>query len=586
MRKQRSTPPDSPPHFPIITKTTLAWLGVIILFGLALRILYLRQISGDIFTQSLIIDAKFYDEWALGLLRGTWNGAEAFYQDPLYAYFLAICYAVFGHAPNAVRFAQAALDAGTLGLLFALGGMLFNARVGLLSALVGALYGPMIYYCGLLDKTTFTLFLTALSLASVVYAAKQSKPLGLFLSGLVFGMTALARGNILFAALATTLWLVWRKQSFLRCAAFAVGFIAVIGLVFARNYRASGDLVPLTANAGLNFFIGNNPNTVGTYLEPPFLHGIPEDEFMDSKRAAERFLGKKLTKASEVSAFWLRQGFAFIFYRPVAWLNLLWKKIFLTFHRFEIPETYSFYYFKERAPVLSAAFLGYGLIAPLGVLGAAVCFIRGNLNLLHVFLITYAFSLWAFFITSRYRFPLLVPMIVFGAMLLAEAGERFKSRTWNGIGAVSISLLFLLALCQWTPDWMKHFVVDPSLATPHTIAGYLHLQPPGNIQSAINELETARAINPGEPNIHAQLGTAYERTGRLDEAISALEEAVRRNRLFHEAHNNLAMLYFRRGNAPMALAAIRSALELRPDDPTYQRSYRMVTAGQRAKRVQ
>ena len=429
------------------------------------------------------------------------------------------------------------------------------------------------------------MFLAALSLASVVYVLTKPSMLGFVISGFFFGVAALSRGNILFAAIGTALWLVFQKEeacssrgALLRCAAFSAGLFTVVGLVFIRNYRVSGDFVPLTSNAGLNFFIGNNPNTVGTYIEPPFLHGIPDEEFADSKRAAERFAGRKFTKASEVSRFWFRQGLNFISNMPGLWLKLLWRKVFLALNWFEIPETYSFYYFKERYWSLSAAFLGYGLIAPLGVLGAAVCFVRGNFSLLHVFFFTYVISLSAFFITSRYRFPLIIPLIIFSAVLLAQGVERLKSRSWGGVRSVLISFAGIAAFCRWTPGWMKYYVVSPSLATPHTIAGYLHLQPAGNVQLAINELEIARGINPGEPNIYAQLGAAYERVGRLDAAVVALQEAVRRNRYFHEAYNNLAMLYYHQGNYLLALQAIRSAMELRPDEPLYQRNYQMMTA--------
>ena len=147
MQRPRLNPPNLPPPSSVITKASLVQFTITAVIGLSLRVLYLRQISSDIFTRNLIIDAKFYDEWALGLLRGAWNSKEVFHQDPLYAYFLAGCYAIFGHEPSMVRFVQALLDVGTLGLLYVLGSMLFNARTGVIAALLAALYGPMVYYC-------------------------------------------------------------------------------------------------------------------------------------------------------------------------------------------------------------------------------------------------------------------------------------------------------------------------------------------------------------------------------------------------------------------------------------------------------
>lgn len=261
---------------------------------------------------------------------------------------------------------------------------------------------------------------------------------------------------------------------------------------------------------------------------------------------------------------------------PLAWLKLLGRKVLLSLNWFEIPESYSIYYFKERYWPLTAAFLNYGLIAPLGLLGAVLCLLRRNLNLLHIFFFAYFVSLCAFYVTSRYRFPLVIPLIVFGAALLSEGIERIRLKSWSGIGPLLISFSILFGFCRWTPGWVRHYIIVPAMATPHTIAGYLHLQPSGDVQSAIKELETARAMNPGEPSIHGQLGAAYVRVGRLDEAVAALQEAIKRNGMFHEAHNNLAMLYHQRGDRSQALQAIERALEFKPDDATYRRNYQTI----------
>ena len=271
-------------------------LSLILIGGLVLRLLYIHAIRNDALAKVLVIDAQFYDSWARRILQGDWFGHEIFYQDPLYAYFLALCYKIFGHDPGRVRVVQALLDTVSLALLYDIGMVLFGPVVGIVAAGIAAFYGPLVYYTGLLDKTTFSFFLITLSLA--LFSRAYRRQLGWSLwAGVTMGLAALARGNLLIAAVCMGA-LLFRKKAptrdrLRRGLAFTFGVAAVVGAVTLRNFVVGKDLVLLSSNAGLNFLIGNNPYTVGDYIEPPFLREIPEFSFVDSKDYAERSPGAR-----------------------------------------------------------------------------------------------------------------------------------------------------------------------------------------------------------------------------------------------------------------------------------------------------
>ena len=68
-----------------------------LLLALALRLLYLADVSGQPFFTAPIVDQASYDRWAAAIAAsGDWLGQEPFYQDPLYPYFLAVIYKIFG----------------------------------------------------------------------------------------------------------------------------------------------------------------------------------------------------------------------------------------------------------------------------------------------------------------------------------------------------------------------------------------------------------------------------------------------------------------------------------------------------------
>ena len=85
----------------------------LLIFGLALFLwlVHLWSLSGSLFFSVTMIDTLSYDEWASRLAGGDWIGTEAFYQAPLYPYFIGVIYGVFGSDLMYARFAQALLGA-------------------------------------------------------------------------------------------------------------------------------------------------------------------------------------------------------------------------------------------------------------------------------------------------------------------------------------------------------------------------------------------------------------------------------------------------------------------------------------------
>jgi tetratricopeptide (TPR) repeat protein len=283
-------------------------------------------------------------------------------------------------------------------------------------------------------------------------------------------------------------------------------------------------------------------------------------------------------KASEVSAFYLGQGLQFIRDQPGAWLRLAARKIFLAANRLEIAETYSYDYFAERYAVLRWAFLDFRLLFALGLLGAGVFWARAGPHELHVFSLAYGLSLVVFFMASRYRLPLAIPLALFGAWYLVEVLPGClarKSRAWTHAGAAGV----LLLLSGWIPDWVEQRVVKPTRATPHAIAGFIYCQKLGEADAGLRELERARSIHPGVAGVDIHMAQCYITKGDTERAVSHYAAAVQEDPSAHEAYNNLGVIYFTRRDYRPALAAFTAALRLRPDNALYQRNVAQAQAG-------
>jgi 4-amino-4-deoxy-L-arabinose transferase-like glycosyltransferase len=67
------------------------------------------------------LDHRIYDEWGQRIAAGEWVGGEAYFVDPLYAYFLGTTYWIVGHRPVVVLVIQALIGVGTCYLVSLLG---------------------------------------------------------------------------------------------------------------------------------------------------------------------------------------------------------------------------------------------------------------------------------------------------------------------------------------------------------------------------------------------------------------------------------------------------------------------------------
>ena len=78
-----------------------------------------------------------------------------------------------------------------------------------------------------------------------------------------------------------------------------VGAGLVLSLPAAHNYVVGGEWILTTANAGQNFFIGNNPtNSTGQYQQLPFIHPNPKYEQRDFERVEAIFLSRCFSETS------------------------------------------------------------------------------------------------------------------------------------------------------------------------------------------------------------------------------------------------------------------------------------------------
>ena len=173
------------------------WLVAIGLTGAAVRLVYAWQYTDQPLGQYPWVDESSYWSWAQAILRGGWWPVRPFYQDPLYPYWLACLMAVVGTDVAGLRMASAGLGALTPLVVFWAGRTGLGRSEGLLAGWATAVYGPLIFADGCLEKEALAAFCTALALGLCACVSHSGRLALAGAAGAAWGVVGLLRSNAL-----------------------------------------------------------------------------------------------------------------------------------------------------------------------------------------------------------------------------------------------------------------------------------------------------------------------------------------------------------------------------------------------------
>ena len=330
------------------------------------------------------------------------------------------------------------LGALTAALTCAIGTRVFGRAVGLGAGLIVALYGVLIHYDGELLAPSLAVCLQMATLYCAARAPSERGGRGWLATGLLGGLTAVVNAPAL--VLVPILAVAARR----RAAWLLLGAAIAIAPVTLRNWTEGRELVLISSNTGINLYLGNNPRydaTVGmrpgrdwqALVRAPRLHGV--------------------SGAGPASRFFVERVTAYAAREPVAFLRLQVRKLRLLAGGAEIPRNQELYPARAWSPVLwvllwkvpGLAF-PFGLLLPLAAVGLGVAWRRAPVLAASVVLLGLAVA--AFFVTGRYRAPLVPLLAVFAAAGVRWAAIEASGRARVAAGAVAVGVYLLANLGQ------------------------------------------------------------------------------------------------------------------------------------------
>jgi tetratricopeptide (TPR) repeat protein len=588
--------------------------------GAAFRALYLHQVGSTPALLQPVLDGAAHLEWARGLLAGTWPPPEAFFRAPGYVAFLAAELAGLGDDPARVAVAQSYLGVATAVLTAALARRLFGTAAAWVAGLGAAFYPMFAFFDAQLLSPVLELPLALGATLATLRAGERPAKGRVLAAGLLWSAAAVVRPPLLLAAAVLPARLLAagassrpetpgtrppRAGRVLRAALAAAAILALPLLLTARN-AAVGDPAFLASQGGLNLYLGNNLHANGmaaTFPDDPTALGY---RMMESARAiAERAAGHPLGSA-EVSAFWRDRAAADLARDPGRWLALALKKAVLFWSDREIPNNHDPALFAEQVPLLRWA-PGWGLWAPLGIVGFVAGFRRPGVRWTGAAVPAVMAGCVLFFVCARFRLPAAPFLIALGGGAVAEIGRAVAERRRRAAVLAAAAAAALALLVRADPydvprePWVTSYVLvaeaeaargepvralrwirralaeEPGLYAAR-VAEIDLLRRAGLIAEARSRAEEAVRALPGDAALRSALGGLLDLSGEPEAALRELDAALAADPGYDPARVSRGVVLARLGRRSEAEESLRLFLRDRPGSPEAPRAESVLRA--------
>jgi tetratricopeptide (TPR) repeat protein len=499
----------------------------IVVVALAARVAVLFELGAHPLLQPRgVLDDAVYTELGRRVAAGDLAvGPDVYFMPPFYIYFLGLVFAVTDGSIAAARLVQVLLGAISVFLILRTATAWFGRRAGLWAGGLAAATGLFAFNEILILQSSLDPFLTALALFTLTRAVQASSPGRFAAAGMSLAALALNRPNALPAAAAVALtWVAARrsKAAFQQAIVLMLGWALLVAPVVLRNRAVAGEWALVTSHGGLNFYIGNGDRADGTWKVVPGVRPSIAGQTEDVQRVAGEALGRAVS-ASEASSYFYDRAWRWIRFHPGDWARLLLRKLVLTFNATDPALNYSFtYYARDESTLLSLLAIGPWVVVPLGLFGLVAATPReGRVSYVTwlVFLPVYALSLVAFFVSSRYRLPLLVPLLAGAGATVSWLASRVAAREWRRLAVGVLVLAALFGLANWPIE------VDDGRLNERE-ERVVQLIDDGDVERGERLLADTESRHPDPALMLLRVGTIYLERGDLARAVQHLERAL------------------------------------------------------------
>lgn len=323
--------------------------------------------------------------------------------------------------------------------------MWHDRRAGWLSGLIYLCYPVAMYFSVQVLDMTFAicLFLSALYCAVRASEERDSARCRQWswntAAGLLAGLAVLARPNFLLAVLALPFapFLLNYASGQWRRVMVSTGILSGMVLLplLAQgvfNYSKAGEFRVLPWQGGYNLFTANKTGANGKYYKQQ----VAFDEVplgANPNRLESEYLYQSATgldfDIDAMNAYWREQLVTDVKADPIRWIGLMGRKVLYLLNDWEQYNNLTYAFHKERFAFLRYNPLGWGLLLISSI--ACLYLLRSSLNTRLLLLLTALFAMYAggvllFYVSARFRLPLVPFLVVFCGGFALLSPSHFK----------------------------------------------------------------------------------------------------------------------------------------------------------------
>lgn len=540
-------------------------------------------------------DVRYYQQWGAEIADGNWLGNTVFYGYPLFPYFWAVLLRLTLGNIFLIRLILLGLGSVNCVLIYFLALKIFSQRAAVIASLLAATNFMLIYYDWLMMPVTLLIFLSLVIVLSALGLNSGSPLRQWFMLGILIGLTALGDGKFVLFLVIALIYMAarYRKEplkkllKILTC--LAGGALIIFFSVTLRNRIVSNDWVFISAQTGLSFYVGNNPQATGIFENPDFIRpnhsGQDEDQAVIARMALKRNL-----KPSEVSKFWYQKGLSFIKSSPAQYGNLLRKKIsaFLTDNEYG----HDIDLLMQKGWEDHFDINSFRIICPAALIGIILSIrypavLWPNLLIASQFLLTLIF-----FTTTRQRMVILPFLLIYESFFIGWLIDQTRQKRFKELFLPVLAFLILLFLFepvklnpklirfyQLTRSGYVNIVKKDYTAAQEEYAEALTIYPSdtnalynlGNVYAAENNFpeavrcyQKALSVNPFEVNVAFNLAYCFEQLNDTGAAIKGYEKVLALAPNSADVHYRLARIYQSQGNCSKAKDHYDAVLKINP----------------------
>jgi len=523
--------------------------------GLVIRLVYVAlQARTDPWFAFPVGDGADSLAWAREMASGVGLREGAYYAPPLYPYLLRAFFGLFGENLGLLYYLQHVALVGAAGLLALSARRLGGDLAGLATGALFLLYQPLLFFGSRPVGEPLGILLLCAGLAAWTLGKAWSPGT----AGLLCGVASLARPNL---ALVAPFWAIgaWRRSGWRAAAWLMLGTVLALVPTTVRNHRASGHLVPVSANAGLTLYHGNGPGATGFIREPPELAQAGKgDQRRIATWVASQRAGTELD-AVEADRWWGAEAVRERLDHPVETARLIGWRGLLTGWNAEL--TLDAGPRQDPNPMRWAAPLPFCVLLGLAAAGLVIAGWRrtGGAPGWGAVLACAAAPL-LFYVSSRYRLPM-------AAMLCLPAGAglavllRPPEGTTGRRRALALATLVLVVAGSMSVPAGELLAQADAAGLLQRGKAWRHAGDPARAEA---DFRLAVERNPGWAPSLFYLAEVLDHTGRGDEAELLYRRALDRHPTYANAACYLGQRINLDGRHEEALPVLRHGLKSVP----------------------